>query len=155
MDDGRKTDLFTRRPPPLLALSGVAFAPPAAAQAAGNTATFTKTSDWGSGFVGNYVIRNNATSSLVGWKLEFDLPAGERLTSVWSAKVSAVGSHYVLTDEDWTRTIAPGGSVQAGFQGEYLGTFGAPANCKLNGQPCSGAAPDTNPPTPPAGLAAG
>src|SRR4051794_20374681 len=162
MDDGRKTDLFTRRALPLLAIVGVAFALPAAAQAAGNTATFTKTSDWGSGFVGNYVIRNNTTSSLVGWKLEFDLPPGEKLTSAWSAKMSAVGNHYVLTEEDWTRTITPGGSVQVGVQGEYLGAFAAPTGCKLNGQACAGGGttpppppPDTTAPSAPTGLAAG
>ena len=155
--------MLTRRALPLLAIVGLAFAAPAAAQAAGNTATFTKTSDWGSGFVGNYVIRNNATSSIVGWKLEFDLPPGERLTGAWSAKMSAVGSHYVLTDEDWTRTITPGGSVQVGFQGEYLGAFGAPTGCQLNGQACAGGGtpppppppPDTSAPSAPSNLAAG
>jgi chitodextrinase len=150
----------TRRIALLLTAFGIALTAPAAAQAAPNTATFTKTSDWGSGFVGNYVIRNGGTSSIVGWKLEFDLPPGERLTSAWSAKMSSVGSHYVLTDEDWTRTIGPGGSVQVGFQGEYLGSFGAPANCTLNGQPCGGGSapppppPDTTPPSAPTGLAA-
>jgi chitodextrinase len=151
----------TRRAAALFLAIGAVMAIPAAAQAAGPSATFTKTSDWGSGFVGNYVIRNSGPSSIVGWKLEFDLPPGERLTSAWSAKMSSVGSHYVLTDEDWTRTIAAGGSVQVGFQGEYLSTFGAPANCTINGVACGGGTPppppppDTTAPSAPTQLAAG
>lgn len=67
--------------------------------AAGLSANFTKGSDWGSGFIGHYTIRNDTSAAVQGWKLEFDLPAGERLTGAWSAKLSSSGTHYVLTDE--------------------------------------------------------
>jgi chitodextrinase len=142
---------------PLLALLGLAVAAPGA-QAAGASATFTKTSDWGNGFVGDFVIRNDGASAITGWRVEFDLPARERITSAWSGKLSASGDHYVLTDESWTRTIPAGGSVKVGFQGTYSGSFAAPANCKLNGGRCGGGAnpppPDTTPPTAPTGLVA-
>jgi chitodextrinase len=133
---------------PLVAVLALSVTGPAAAQAAGVTATFSKSSDWGSGFVGHYEIRNGGTTAIQGWKLEFDLPAGERLTSAWSARMSSSGNHYVLTDEDWTHTIAPGTSVDVGFQGEYGGQFAAPTNCKLNGQSCANGAPTPPPPTP-------
>ena len=138
---------------------------PSAAQAAGLTATFSKSSDWGSGFVADYTIRNGGASKVNGWRLEFDLPLSETITGAWNGRLSSVGGHYVLTDEDWTHTIAPGASVDVGFQGAYGGSFTAPQNCLLNGQPCSGGAPppppppspppDTTPSTAPAGLTAG
>src|SRR4051794_31459450 len=99
-----------RRALPLLVVIGAALMLPAAAQAASPTATFTKSDDWGSGFVGDYVLRNPGPGAISGWKVEFALPPGERLTGAWSAKWSATGDHYVLTDEDWTHTIPAGGS---------------------------------------------
>lgn len=142
---------------PLLAALTLLVAAPASAVAAGPTATFSKGSDWGSGFIGHYLIRNDTSSAIQGWELEFDLPAGERLTSAWSAKLSSSGSHYVLTDESWTHSIAPGGSVEVGFQGSYGGQFAAPTGCMLNGEPCSGGGSttaDTSPPTAPTNLVA-
>ncbi|MGH2988233.1 MAG: cellulose binding domain-containing protein, partial [Solirubrobacterales bacterium] len=143
---------------PLVALAALALTAPAA-EAAGASATFSKTSDWGNGFVGDYVIRNDGATAINGWRLEFDLPAGERITSAWNGRLSAAGNHYVLTHEEWTRKIAPGGSVKVGFQGEYSGAFRAPANCKLNGARCGAGSspprPDKTAPSAPTGLVAG
>lgn len=146
-----------RRLLPLLALLGLIAAAPATADAAGPTATFAKTDDWGSGFIGRYTIQNGGATAIDGWRLEFDLPADETITGAWSAKLSRSANHYVLTDEPWTHTIAPGGSVVVGFEGTYGSRFVAPRNCELNGQPCErDAAPaDVTRPSAPTGLTAG
>lgn len=127
------------------------------------TAAFAKTSDWGNGFNGNFTITNPGPTPLSDWKLEFDMPAGQTLTSAWNAKLAAQGTHYVLTPEDWTRTVAAnGGTASLGMQGAYAGSFAAPTNCTLNGQPCSGSGvtpppttstttPTTTPPVTPGG----
>ena len=44
--------------------------------AAGPTATFVKTSDWGSGWEGKYTITNGGTTTISSWTVAFDLPAG-------------------------------------------------------------------------------
>src|SRR5689334_19504178 len=106
------------------ALALLCAAGPAPAAAAGPlTATFEKSSDWGSGFVGAYVIRNGGTTAVNGWELRLQLPAGARLTSAWSGVLSGSGTTPVLANEVWTRTIAAGGSVRVGFQGIASGTF--------------------------------
>ncbi|KZS85727.1 putative bifunctional chitinase/lysozyme [Mycobacterium persicum] len=127
------------------------------------TAAFAKISDWGNGFNGNFTITNPGPTPLSDWKLEFDMPAGQTLTSAWNAKLAAQGTHYVLTPEDWTRTVAAnGGTASLGMQGAYAGSFAAPTNCTLNGQPCSGSGvtpppttstttPTTTPPVTPGG----
>ncbi|WP_264035015.1 cellulose binding domain-containing protein, partial [Mycobacterium lacus] len=35
--------------------------------------------------------------------------------SAWNGQLAQSGTHYVLTPESWTQTIAPGGSVTVGF----------------------------------------
>jgi chitinase len=120
----------------------------APAHAAGPTASFAKVSDWGSGFTGEYTIRNGGTAALTGWTVEFDLPAGTTVGSYWDAlQTSAAGGHYVFRNREYNGTLAPGATAKFGFVAAGGGT---PANCRLNGSPCSSAEPPPPPPpTPP------
>ncbi|MEU4162613.1 cellulase family glycosylhydrolase [Actinoplanes sp. NPDC026670] len=114
------------------ALALVAVSP---AEAAATTATFAKTSDWGSGWQGEYTITNGGTSAITSWKVEFDLPAGTGVGSYWDALLTTSGQHFTFTNRSWNGTIAPGASVKFGF----LGTGpAAPTGCKLNGASCTG-----------------
>ncbi|GHH27231.1 glycoside hydrolase family 18 chitinase [Streptomyces rubradiris] len=119
----------------LLPLAGaVGLASPA--QAASNaTATFTKTSDWGSGFGGQWTVKNTGTSSISSWTVEWDFPSGTKVTSAWDATVTNSGDHWTAKNVGWNGTIAPGASVSFGFNGSGPGS---PANCKLNGDSCDG-----------------
>ncbi|MFF7094750.1 glycosyl hydrolase family 18 protein [Streptomyces rubradiris] len=119
----------------LLPLAGaVGLASPA--QAAGNaTATFTKTSDWGSGFGGQWTVKNTGTSSISSWTIEWDFPSGTKVASAWDATVTNSGDHWTAKNVGWNGTIAPGASVSFGFNGSGPGS---PANCKLNGDSCDG-----------------
>ncbi|MEV4336040.1 glycoside hydrolase family 18 chitinase [Streptomyces sp. NPDC049590] len=119
----------------LLPLAGaVALAGPA--QAAGNaTATFTKTSDWGSGFGGQWTVKNTGTSSISSWTIEWDFPSGTKVASAWDATVTNSGDHWTAKNVGWNGTIAPGASVSFGFNGSGPGS---PSNCKLNGDSCDG-----------------
>lgn len=124
--------------------------PTGAAHAATPEATFAKASDWGSGFTGQYTIRNQGTGTLTGWRVEFDLPAGTTVGSYWDALKTGSGNHHVFTNRDYNGTLAPGASVTFGFLGAGPGT---PGNCTLNGNPCVGpAVPDTTPPSAPTDL---
>ncbi|MEW2252560.1 MULTISPECIES: glycoside hydrolase family 18 chitinase [unclassified Streptomyces] len=119
----------------LLPLAGlVGLAGPA--QAAGNaTATFTKTSDWGTGFGGQWTIKNTGTSSLTSWTVEWDFPSGTSVTSAWDADVTSAGTHWTAKNKSYNGTLAPGASVSFGFNGAGPGS---PSNCKLNGDSCDG-----------------
>ncbi|MFG2932329.1 glycosyl hydrolase family 18 protein [Streptomyces achromogenes] len=119
----------------LLPLAGaVGLASPA--QAAGNaTATFTKTSDWGTGFGGQWTVKNTGTSSVSSWTIEWDFPSGTKVASAWDATVTNSGDHWTAKNVGWNGTIAPGASVSFGFNGSGPGS---PSNCKLNGDSCDG-----------------
>ncbi|MER7458619.1 cellulose binding domain-containing protein [Micromonospora sp. NPDC126480] len=115
------------------------------AYAAGPTATFVKTSDWGSGWEAKYTITNGGTTTINGWTLTFELPAGTSVGTYWDALLTSSGQRYTFTNRSWNGTIAPGASVSFGFLGSGPGS---PANCQLNGAACGGGTPPTTaPPT--------
>ncbi|MFI6254746.1 chitinase [Micromonospora zamorensis] len=127
-----------------LAAAGVALP----AFAAGPTASFVKTADWGSGWEGKYTITNGGSSTINGWSLAFDLPSGTTLGSYWDALLTSAGQRHTFTNRSWNGTIAPGATVSFGF---LASGSGSPSGCQLNGAACGGGTPPTTPPptTPP------
>ncbi|WP_328533534.1 cellulose binding domain-containing protein [Micromonospora zamorensis] len=116
--------------------------------AAGPTASFVKTADWGSGWEGKYTITNGGSSTINGWSLAFDLPSGTALGSYWDALLTSAGQRHTFTNRSWNGTIAPGASVSFGF---LASGSGSPSGCQLNGAACGGGTPPptTPPPTTP------
>jgi len=118
----------------LLAVA-TAVALPGVAAAAGERATFTKVSDWGSGWEGRYTVTNGGTSTISSWRVEFDLPADTSIGTFWDALHTVSGSRHTFGNTSWNGTLAPGASVSFGFNGTGPGT---PTNCRVNGQDCAG-----------------
>ncbi|MGW2718922.1 glycoside hydrolase family 18 protein [Streptomyces sp. NPDC001492] len=105
------------------------------AQAAGVAAAYTKTSDWSTGYTAQYVVTNNTAQTEKSWKLEFDLPSGARLSSLWNAESSVSGQHVTVTRAKWdTDGLAPGKSVTVGF---VVNGTGNPSSCLVDGAKCS------------------
>ncbi|MEU7985508.1 cellulose binding domain-containing protein [Streptosporangium canum] len=125
------------------------------AQAASASATFVKVGDWGSGFEGKYTIKNDSTTALTGWKVEFDLPAGINVGSFWDATLARSGQHFTFTNVGWNGGVPAGGSVSFGFLGTPGGAAAVPAGCKLNGADCGGGSGETAPGRPGAVSATG
>ncbi|MFI6035603.1 cellulose binding domain-containing protein [Streptomyces sp. NPDC051315] len=124
------------------------------AQAAGVGAAYTRTSDWSTGYTAQYVVTNNSGQAKADWTLEFDLPAGTGLGSLWNAESRVGGQHITVTPPKWdTDGLAPGESVTVGF---VVNGTGDPTGCRVDGVTCSvddGATPEpsgrpTQTPTP-------
>ncbi|WP_433184119.1 cellulose binding domain-containing protein [Actinoallomurus sp. CA-150999] len=133
----------------LLVLSALTGRP---AQAAGPlTATFAKTSDWGSGYQGQFTIKNDGSSAINGWSVAFDLPSGSSVGTYWDALLTQSGSHYTFTNRDYNASVAAGASTTFGF---VVSGSGTPTGCTLNGAACDGGGggSDTQPPSTPTGL---
>ena len=128
----------------------VAIAPARMAYAAnGASATFTKSSDWGTGYEGKYTIANGSSAPLT-WRVEFDLPSGATISSFWDASVTKSGNHVTAVGT-WNATLAVGASASFGWIGAPGGV--TPANCRLNGASCdAGGTVDTTAPTTPTNL---
>jgi len=108
------------------------------ATAATPTVTFTKVSDWGSGWEGRFVISNGGSTAVNGWRVEFDLPAGSNIGTFWDAAMTRDGRHFTFTNLGWNAVIPPGGTASFGFNGSPGGSGAVVTGCRLNGQPCGG-----------------
>ncbi|MEV4758311.1 cellulose binding domain-containing protein [Micromonospora sp. NPDC049559] len=118
------------------------------AYAAGPTATFTKTSDWGTGWEGKYTITNPGPTTITTWTLTLDLPTGTTITTYWDTQLTTTGTHHTFTNRTYNGTLTPGTTTSFGFNATGPGT---PTNCTINNQPCAGGTTPTTPPatTPP------
>ncbi|MCT9091401.1 glycoside hydrolase family 18 chitinase [Streptomyces sp. ASQP_92] len=130
---------------PLAALVGLASPAEAATSA---TATYAKSSDWGTGFGAGWTIKNTGTTALSSWTVEWDYPSGTSVTSAWDADVTSSGTHWTAKNKSYNGTLAPGASVSFGFNGAGSGS---PSGCKLNGGSCDGTStpPGDTPPSAP------
>lgn len=137
-------------------LAGVAAITALPASAA--TAAFSVVNSWGGGYQGQFTVRNDTSTQITSWQVEFDLPSGTTISQAWSARQSVSGNHYTFTNETWNGTLAAGASTTFGF---IANGSGNPANCTVNGTSCGGGpaptptattrtpAPPTVPPTTP------
>ncbi|MFJ8010191.1 glycosyl hydrolase family 18 protein [Streptomyces fagopyri] len=130
---------------PLAALVGLASPAHAATSA---TATYTKTQDWGTGFGGQWTVKNTGTTAISSWTIQWDFPSGTSVTSAWDADVTNSGTHWTAKNKSYNGTLAAGASVSFGFNGAGSGS---PSNCTLNGGSCDGGTtvPGDNPPSAP------
>jgi chitinase len=107
-----------------------------------------------SGYGGQLTIDNTSDTALTDWTVEFTLPAGSTITSLWNATHSASGGTHTLTPPAWGAPVPAGGAYSIGWNGAHTGGGTIPENCLLNGNPCSGepGEPDEEPPTAPGGV---
>ncbi|MDT0327670.1 glycosyl hydrolase family 18 protein [Nocardiopsis lambiniae] len=128
---------------------------PASADTSDVTVTYVETGNWGTGYGGQLTVGNAGTSALTDWTIEFDLPSGTAITSLWNATLTRSGNSYTLTPPSWGAAVPAGGTYGIGFNGTTgAGSDTTPVNCLINGSPCSGepGEPDTEPPSTPGGL---
>ncbi|MFY1633824.1 cellulose binding domain-containing protein [Solwaraspora sp. WMMB335] len=130
---------FTAGLTTLVAAATVLFAPAASAA----TATFVRTASWSSGYEAKFTVTNNTSASISSWTVQFDLPAGTRVSSFWDARLTTSGQRITAVNQSWNGTLAPGASTSFGF---IAAGTGDPTNCVVNGTSCSGGPPPTTPP---------
>ena len=93
------------------------------------------TTVWTGGFTVEISLTSGA--ALNGWTLTATLGGDSRLSQGWNADWSQAGSQLTGRNAAWNGTVAAGGSVSAGFQGTYSGTYAPPTGWRLGGAPCS------------------
>ncbi|MFJ3893954.1 cellulose binding domain-containing protein [Streptomyces sp. NPDC090083] len=105
------------------------------AQAASVGAAYTRTSEWSTGYTAQYVVTNTTGAREKDWTLEFDLPSGSTLSSLWDAESSVSGQHVTVKPPKWdTDGLAAGESVTVGF---VVSGTGQPTGCLIDNARCS------------------
>ena len=99
------------------------------------SAAFSVVNDWGSGFQGQFVVKNDAQPTTMNqWTLGFNFPYA--LNSIWNAQiVSHQGSQYVVQGLGWDQAPAPGASLTVGFTGTPGNVTSAPTGVSLSDAP--------------------
>jgi glucuronoarabinoxylan endo-1,4-beta-xylanase len=94
-------------------------------------------STWNSGFTAGISITNTGTSAINGWTLGFALPSGQSITSGWNATYSPSSGQVSARNVSYNATLAPGATVDLGFQATHTGNTAEPTAFTLNGIPCT------------------
>ncbi|MDX3539810.1 cellulose binding domain-containing protein, partial [Streptomyces sp. MB09-01] len=118
-------------------IGGAVFAFTGTAQAASVGAVYTKSSSWSGGYTGQYVITNHTGQVQSDWTLQFDLPAGTKIDSLWNGTHTVSGRRVTVKPASWNRQLAAGASVTVGFVTSGSDSPGNPTGCLINGVKCS------------------
>ncbi|MFJ9119250.1 glycoside hydrolase family 9 protein [Streptomyces sp. NPDC102394] len=98
--------------------------------------TYKVDNAWSDGFTATVTVKNTGTSAVDGWRLTWNYPGGQRVTSAWNATVTQSGADVVARNADWNRAIAPGATVSFGVQGSLSGSNPSPTAFALDGNAC-------------------
>lgn len=91
------------------------------APAIGANCTYNIANDWGNGFTGSIKITNSGSSPISNWAINWQYSGNTRITNSWNATLSG-NNPYQASGAGWNNSIAPGQSVEFGFQGTYTGS---------------------------------
>jgi endoglucanase len=136
----------------LLAAGGIVAAASAVAliamPASAETAAFTVTNSWNTGYQANVVVKNDTSATISTWRVELSLPAGTSVVNSWNATQAGSGGTYTFTPAGWNATLAAGASTEFGL---VVNGTGRPTTCLVNGRACDGSGTPSSPtasPTP-------
>ncbi|QDU33289.1 Chitinase A1 precursor [Poriferisphaera corsica] len=96
-------------------------------------------SAWSNGFSANVTITNPTDAAVDTWTVEFSVPDGVDITSLWNGNLEDLGDNrFRITDLGWNGSLEAGASTEVGFVG--AGAVGsatqlAVSNVTFNGVP--------------------
>lgn len=95
------------------------------------------TNQWPGGFQANVTVRNTGTSTINGWTLRWSFADGQTVDGMWNATPRQSGATVNAVNANYNPRIAPGASVQIGFNGSMRSRNSAPGVFALNGEACT------------------
>ncbi|WP_269664848.1 glycoside hydrolase family 6 protein [Streptacidiphilus rugosus] len=93
---------------------------------AGCTATYSISSDWGSGFNANVTITNTGSKPTTTWRVVWSFGGNQTVSNMWNATYTQSGSTVTAANMSYNNAIAVGGNTSFGFGATYSGTNAAP-----------------------------
>ncbi|WP_410596488.1 cellulose-binding domain-containing protein [Amycolatopsis sp. lyj-23] len=111
--------------------------PPPPAVVAACTVRYAVTDQWPNGFTAGVSVTNTGTRTLSPWTVNWTFTAGQRVTHSWNGDYSQSGSRVTMKAVSYNLTLAPGATVDIGFNGAFDHGNPSPAGFTLNGASCT------------------
>ncbi|WIX92611.1 cellulose-binding domain-containing protein [Amycolatopsis sp. DG1A-15b] len=111
--------------------------PPPPAPVASCTVHYAVTDQWPNGFTANVFVTNTGNQTLNPWTTTWNFTAGQRVTHSWNGDYSQSGSRVTMKAVSYNLALAPGATVNIGFNGSFDRGNPAPGGFTLNGTGCS------------------
>lgn len=96
----------------------------ASSSAAASNCTYVVSNQWGTGFTAAIRIKNNRTTAMTSWSVNWSYSDGSAVTGGWSATITG-SNPYNAVNVGYNGTIQPGQTVEFGFQGTKPSTVNA------------------------------
>ena len=100
--------------------------------ATSGSCSYVISSNWGSGFTGAIRITNRGSSTINNWNVNWTYAGNTRITGSWNTTLSG-SNPYSASGAGWNNSIAPGQTVEFGFQGTHT----SPEIPVVNGSVCN------------------
>jgi chitin-binding protein len=78
-------------------------------------AEYRITNAWQGGYQAEVTVMNHGTAPLTGWRVQWTVPNGQSINSVWNGTLTTTGSLAVVKNVDWNATVAPDGTKSFGL----------------------------------------
>ncbi len=88
----------------------------ASSSATAANCTYVVSNQWGTGFTAAIRIKNNRTTAINGWSVNWSYSDGSAVTGGWNATITG-SNPYNAVNVGYNGTIQPGQTVEFGFQG--------------------------------------
>ncbi|MYZ34862.1 MULTISPECIES: lytic polysaccharide monooxygenase [unclassified Streptomyces] len=95
------------------------------------TATRKITNSWAGGYQAEITVKNTGTNAILGWMVEFALPTGQKVDSLWNGTATYGGQEVMVHNADWNGSLAVGASTTF----SYVASGGPPDTAAT--APCS------------------
>ncbi|WP_262699383.1 MULTISPECIES: lytic polysaccharide monooxygenase auxiliary activity family 9 protein [Streptomyces] len=89
--------------------------PPGNPPTASYAATQKVTSTWNGGYQAEVTVSNSGATPISSWMVDWTVPSGQRIDSVWNGKLTTTGSSASVTNADWNGSLAAGASTTFGY----------------------------------------
>ncbi len=96
-------------------------------QDANCSASYTQNA-WGAGATVNITIKNNGSTAINEWTVNFNYAGNQKITNAWNCDYSQNGNAVTLKNANYNGTIPAGGTLTIGFNISYSGTNTIPTS---------------------------
>jgi chitin-binding protein len=89
------------------------------------SATRRTTNSWSGGYQSEVTVTNTGDVPMLGWMVDWTLPAGQSVVSLWNGNATYSGQDVMVHNADWNGALDPGKSATFGYV--VSGSGGDPA----------------------------